>query len=211
MEIKEPDEKLENRILDAARGLFFRQGIKSISMDDIAGSLGISKKTIYQFYKDKKALVNALMQSEMKLQLAGMQQIRMVSENPVDEMLRAMQLIAGTFSRIQPVLFYDLQKYYPIAWQGFKNFKDKELTAFVEENLRRGIELELYRKDLKIKILARFRLEQVEMGLNPISFPPEQFQMRDVQLAMLEHFLHGVVTLKGHKLINKYKHIQEEE
>lgn len=180
-------------------------------MDDIATRLGISKKTIYQYYEDKNALLSSLVKMELLTQTEEMQEIRSNSENAIDEMLQSMNCMSRNFSKMNPTLFYDLQKYHSSAWSHFKNFKEKQMTGFVEENLRRGIKNELYRKDLKVKTLARLRLEEVEMGFNPDAFPPEQFNMTDVQVALLEHFLYGVVTVKGHKLINKYKQIQDIE
>ncbi len=180
-------------------------------MDDIAHKLGMSKKTIYQYYADKNAILSSLMISELKSQLREMQEIRKNSENSIDEMLQSMSCMSKNFSKMNPTLFYDLQKYHASAWSHFKNFKEKELTGFVEENLRRGIKSELYRKDLKVKTLARLRLEEVELGFNTEAFPHEQFNISEVQVALLEHFLYGVVTLKGYKLINKYRKIQDEE
>lgn len=204
-------QKQEDRILEISKELFFRHGIKSITMDDIATRLGISKKTIYQYYEDKNALLSSLVKMELLTQTEEMQEIRSNSENAIDEMLQSMNCMSRNFSKMNPTLFYDLQKYHSSAWSHFKNFKEKQMTGFVEENLRRGIKNELYRKDLKVKTLARLRLEEVEMGFNPDAFPPEQFNMTDVQVALLEHFLYGVVTVKGHKLINKYKQIQDIE
>ncbi|MBK7850876.1 MAG: TetR/AcrR family transcriptional regulator [Bacteroidetes bacterium] len=201
----------EDRILDTSKELFFRHGIKSITMDDIAHKLGMSKKTIYQYYADKNAILSSLMISELKSQIREMQEIRKNSENSIDEMLQSMSCMSKNFSKMNPTLFYDLQKYHSSAWGHFKNFKEKELTGFVEENLRRGIKSELYRKDLKVKTLARLRLEEVELGFNTEAFPHEQFNISEVQVALLEHFLYGVVTLKGYKLINKYRKIQDEE
>lgn len=201
----------EDRILDTSKELFFRHGIKSITMDDIAHKLGMSKKTIYQYYADKNAILSSLMISELKSQIREMQEIRKNSENSIDEMLQSMSCMSKNFSKMNPTLFYDLQKYHASAWGHFKNFKEKELTGFVEENLRRGIKSELYRKDLKVKTLARLRLEEVELGFNTEAFPHEQFNISEVQIALLEHFLYGVVTLKGYKLINKYRKIQDEE
>ena len=66
-------------------------------------------------------------------------------------------------------------------------------------------------KDLKVKTLARLRLEEVELEFNTTAFPQEQFSITDVHVTLLEHFLYGVVTLKGYKMINKYKQINEEE
>ena len=129
----------------------------------------------------------------------------------IDEMMQSMSCMSRNFSKMNPTLFYDLQKYHSSAWSHFKNFKEKELTGFVEENLRRGIKNDLYRKDLKVKTLARLRLEEVELGFNTTAFPQEQFSITDVHVTLLEHFLYGVVTLKGYKMINKYKQIYEEE
>ena len=198
----------KSRILQAANELFFRQGIKRITMDDIAGHLGMSKKTIYRSFRDKNELVTALTVQELETQALEMSEIRKSSENSVDEIVQVMGCVSRTFGRTHPSLFYDLQKYHGGAWDNFRIFKEKELTGFIEENLRRGIRFELYRKNLKIKILARLRIEEIEMGFNPAIFPPGKFPITEVQLEMLDHFLHGIVTLKGFKLIDKYKRLR---
>lgn len=140
-----------------------------------------------------------------------METIRSESSNPVQELLSAMNSMSKMMNKIRPTVFYDMQKYYPSAWMKFKEFKNKRLTDYVEANLRQGIETGLYRENLDIKIMARLRLEEVELGFNPEVFPPEKFNIPEVQIAMMDHFLHGIVTLKGHRLINKYKQIHEEE
>lgn len=210
-DLTHPMQKAEDRILDVARELFFRHGIKSITMDDIAAQLGMSKKTIYQYFEDKNALLISLTEEELREQTKEMQDIRKRSENAIDELLQSMACMSKNFSRMNPSLFYDLQRYHSSAWDFFKQFKEKEMTGFVEENLRRGIRQELYRKDIKIKTLARLRLEEVELGFNPKAFPQDSFNIPDVQVTLLEHFLFGVVTLRGYKLINKYKQITEDE
>ncbi len=202
---------MESRILDTARELFFRNGIKSVTMDDIATEQGISKKTIYQYYKDKNALVSALTQNQMKCQHEDMCSIREESKNAIHELLESMKYMGLIFARINPTMFYDLRKYHPLAWNQFRSFKEKELTGFIEENLRNGIKQGLYRKSLKIRILARLRLEEIELVLDPVAFPPEQFTILETQLTIMEHFLQGVVTLKGHKMLNKYNNIIEDE
>ena len=84
-------------------------------------------------------------------------------------------------------------------------------AKMVEEMLTRGVEQGHIRPDINSKILARMRMAQVEIGFNPELFPPDKFKILDVQISMLEHFLYGICTLKGHKLINKHKQIIEEE
>ena len=201
----------EARILQGASELFFRNGIKSITMDDVAAQLGISKKTIYQYYEDKNAIVNAIAQQELSNQIKEMDEIRKVAVNAIDEIFKTMNCLSRTFIKINANVFYDMQKFHPESWKLFHDFKEKKVMSFVEENLKKGIMQELYRADLNTKIMAKFRVEEVSMAFNPLIFPPDKYNIKDVQLVLLDHFVHGISTLKGHKLINKYKHIKEED
>jgi TetR/AcrR family transcriptional regulator, cholesterol catabolism regulator len=203
--------KTEERIIAASVELFYRNGIKSITMDDIASHLGISKKTIYQFYPDKDSIVMAITELELNEQLKMMDEMRSASANAVDEIFKVMSCITGTFSRITSNLFYDMQKYHPASWLRFHDFKEKNMRSFVEENLRAGIRQELYRSDINVKLMAKFRIEEVSMVFNPAIFPPDKYSIKEVQLVLLDHFVHGITTLRGHKLINKYKQVVEED
>jgi AcrR family transcriptional regulator len=195
----------EERILTESGSMFFKHGIRSITMDDIAHKLGISKKTIYQHYPDKKTLVRSFTNQELQWQENEMFEIRKVSKDPIDEMVNVMGHLGNFFGSVNPAVFYDLQKFHPDAWRAFRAFKERVLIGFVEENLKKGIASQLYRKELNITLLARLRIEEVEMGFNASIYPPSKFSLSDVQLAFIDHFIHGIVTLKGYKLIEKYK------
>jgi AcrR family transcriptional regulator len=197
------------RILKESGNMFFQHGIRTITMDDIATSLGISKKTIYLYYHDKSQLVKSFTESELKHQEKDMQTIQKTSTDPVEEILNMMTYLENFFNRVNPAVFYDLQKYHPQSWNSFKIFKEKCIIGFVEDNLRRGIQQELYRRDLKTKVLARLRIEEVEMGFNTVVFPQDKFNLTEVQITLIDHFLHGIVTMKGFKLIEKHKKIHK--
>ncbi len=203
--------KPKDRILKGAEELFFKYGIKSITMDDIAKHLGISKKTIYQFYSDKNEVVETLMIQNMKKNECEFQQTAEQSANVIEEVFEMMKHIGTMFSKMNPNLFYDLQKYHPNSWKLFIQFKEDCIERMVEDSVKRGIKQGLVRSDINTKIVARLRMEEVEMGFNAQAFPPDKFKIVDVQLALLDHFLHGICTLKGHKLINKHKKVTEEE
>ena len=198
---------IEDRILKETGALFFRHGIRTITMDDIASKLGISKKTIYRFYGDKGTLVKSFTDAELNIQQKEMEKIQQSSRDSIDEMLKLMTHLENFFNRANPAVFYDLQKYHPQSWNAFKLFKEKYVIGFVEDNLKRGIQHELYRKNLKIKILARLRIEELEMGFQPAVFPPDTFRIAEVQLALIDHFVHGIITIKGFRLIEKYRKI----
>lgn len=196
---------VENRIKKETGALFFKYGIRSITMDQIACNLGISKKTIYIYYKDKEELVSSFTDQELNDQSKEMNQIRLSSIDSIDEMLKVMNHLKNFFSRVNPAVFYDLQKFHPSAWEKFKQFKEKVLIAFVEENIKSGIKKDLYRKELQVGLIARLRIEEVELGMNPIIFPPDQFNIAEVQTGLIDHFVHGIASAKGLKLIEKYK------
>ncbi|MDQ3047735.1 MAG: TetR/AcrR family transcriptional regulator [Bacteroidota bacterium] len=201
----------KDRIIQGAEELFFKYGIKSVTMDDIAKHLAISKKTIYQFFEDKNEVVETLLQVKLKEDECAFQQIHEESENVIMEMLSLMKHIGAMFSKVNPNIFYDLQKYHPTAWKQFKVFKEDCMSKMVESAISRGITEGLVRSELNPKIIAKLRIEEVEMGMNATIFPPDKFNMAELQIALLDHFLHGICTLKGHKLINKYKQLNEEE
>ena len=201
----------KDRILKGAEELFFKYGIKSITMDDIAKHLAISKKTIYQFFEDKNELLETLMKQRLELNICEMDQITKDAENVITETLQLMKHMGAIFAQMNPNVFYDMQKYHPTAWKIFKQFKEVKLAKVVENSITRGVKEGLVRSDINPKIMARLRLEEVEMGFNPQIFPPDKFKITDVQVALLDHFLLGICTIKGHKLMNKYKELIEEE
>ncbi len=205
--------KMENsdRILKGAEELFFRYGIKSITMDEIARHLAVSKKTIYQFFKDKDELVEKLTEHTLKLNQCEFDRIHHDSKDPIAEIMELMKHMEMMFSRMNPNVFYDMMRYHPDSWKRFKAFKDEQMLKMVEANLAKGMQMGLYRQELNPKVLARLRLEQVTLAMNPDAFPPDKFSHVDVQMQMLTHFLYGVCTLKGHKLINKYRQLNEED
>jgi hypothetical protein len=133
------------------------------------------------------------------------------AKNAIEEVLNTMKHLGEMFSKINPTMFYDLFKYHHESWKIYKNFKDKNLASMVEANLARGIQEKLYRSDIHLKALAKLRIEEVEMGFNQDIFPSDQFSLVEVQIEMLKHFLLGISSIKGHKLVNTYMNILEHE
>ena len=203
--------KIRDRILGASQELLFKFGVRSVTMDDIAKQLGISKKTIYTCFSDKNELVTKFMEGKLHEHQACFDNITSHCTNAIDEIVKSMQEMGHLFSQINPNFIYDIQKHHPEAWQLFKDFKDKHIAGMIERNLKQGISEGLYRADINIKIISRLRLETIELAFNPNIFPPELFNIREVQLQLLDHFLHGITTLKGHRLINKYRELTDED
>jgi TetR/AcrR family transcriptional regulator, cholesterol catabolism regulator len=198
MEIKE-------RILNAAESLFLRLGVKSVTMDDIAHELGISKKTIYLHFSDKNEIVNAVVEYTLKREKKESERIYSLSENPIDEIVISTQMMCKMFENINPVLFYDLKKYHPEAWGRYVNFKS-EFLEIVIRNLKEGIERGYYRHDIDPDILAKLRVESVDLAFNMDLFPPSIYNTLKIQVTFVDHFLRGILTSKGLEIYEKTKH-----
>lgn len=189
----------------AAFELFFRYGIKSVTMDDIAKHLSISKKTIYQFFKDKDEVVHTLMEQALEKDRHDFNSIVKKTANVVEEVFMMMKKMHEIFGNINPNIFYDLRKYHPKTWELFHKFRTEFIYGMVVNALDKGKKDELVRADVNSKLLAKLRVEEIDMAFQPTVFPPDKFKILDVHLSLTEHFLYGVCTLKGHKLINKHK------
>ena len=197
----------EERIIQGGEDLFLQAGIKSVTMDDIAKHLGMSKKTIYQFFSDKNDLVMALVKKKLKEDEDQINAMIESSANVIDEMLNMMKCSEEILSRINPIVFHDLQKYHPEAWNEFQRFKADVLVNKLEILLTKGIEQGFMRPDIDVRILAKMRVNQVEMGFNTNIFPVAQFNIWKVQMQLQEHFNYGICTIKGHQLLDQHQNV----
>jgi AcrR family transcriptional regulator len=195
---------MKERIQQKARELFMRYGFRSVTMDEIAAQTGISKKTLYQFFEDKDALVEAVMQAELAYMQAECKRQMQESENAVEEMFKDMDSMEPVMDAMNPQIIFDLEKFYPGTFEKFKKYKNAFLLDLIKKNLQRGIDEELYRDDIDIDIIGRFRLESAFMIFNPDLFPYGKYSLQKVSTEVYHHYLHGLATSKGKKLIEKY-------
>jgi len=181
-----------------------RYGIRSITMDEIATTLGISKKTIYQFFTDKDDLVFAVIGQEIGKNEDECTQYRNEASNAIHEIFLAVEDLEELLKYTNPLMLYDLEKYHPRAFQKIKDYKYQFLQEATLENLRRGIEEGLYRKDIHLDIVAKSRIEAAFLVFNPDLFPHSRYSMSEVNFELALLFMHGVASEKGKKLIEQY-------
>jgi AcrR family transcriptional regulator len=196
---------MENRILFKARDLMLRNGVKHVTMDDIATQLGMSKKTIYQFYKDKDALVMAVVNFELEEQSSKFQRTQDTADNAVHEMFMLLEDIQQMFKNMNPMTMNEIAKYYPEAFARIQNHKDEFMHQIIKTNLIKGIEQGVYRKEIDPEILSIYRLETSFVPFNPQLYPFSKFDIGKVTLQIIENFIYGVMSLKGIELMEKYK------
>ena len=192
------------RIVNKAHELFMKFGIRSVSMDEIANHLGISKKTIYQFYADKDALVEDSINIEINLNRTECLAQKQKSENAIHEIFLAMDSVTEMLQNMNPSVIYDLEKYHQGAFKKYTDHKNKFLYAIIRENLDWGKQEELYREQIQSDIIARFRLTSMFLIFDQNLFPLGKHSLPILIAEITDNFLYGITTQKGQKLIQKY-------
>jgi len=195
----------KERILVKAHELFNKYGLRSVSMDDLASQLGMSKKTLYQYVTDKDELVDAVFASVMDENRSQCQQCGIDAENGIHEVFAAFDMVQVMLSNLNPSVLFDMEKYHPKTFKKFQEFRNGFLYGMLRANIERGIKEELYRSNIDVDIMTRYRLHSIMLAFNPDVFPNNRTQLLHIEQQLLEHFLHGLATPKGEKLIEKYK------
>lgn len=199
------EQDITEKILEGTELLFTRYGIRSVSMDDIARHLSVSKKTLYQHFADKDELVYRMSARYLARTSRNYEEIKNTSSNSVEELSRISVRMKQDFESMNPSMLFDLQKFHQKAWGLYNQHKMEVISQSVEQNINKGIKDGLFRADLNPNILARMRIAMMESGFNENIFPRDQFNFVEVQSQLFELFVYGMCTEKGRKLYLKYK------
>ncbi len=199
---------MKNRIEEKAGELFMRYGFKAITMDEIASHSGTSKKTIYQYFSDKKELVNIIVDHQLKILQDDIEFLRS-SHDPISEVLLNLKSAESLLKTMNPHFLFEMEKCYPRAYEKFLNYKHHFFYKAIKENLERGIGEGIYRDKINIEILSHYRLESIFMAFEQNIFPATKYHLYNVMEEIAFNFLYGIVTEKGKKLIENYIAKQE--
>ncbi|MDB5252396.1 MAG: hypothetical protein JWP27_1565 [Flaviaesturariibacter sp.] len=195
----------KERILAKAHELFLRYGIRSVSMDDIAAQTGMSKKTLYQYYVDKEELVSAVFTAILDEKKCQCLDDKSGADNALHEVFLAFDRVQDMFATMNPSVLFDMEKYHAPTFTKFKAFQNNFLYSLIKANLERGITEGLYRPEIDIDIMTRYRIHSTMLSFSQDIFPNNRTQLVHIEQQLLEHFLYGLATPKGDKLIEKYK------
>lgn len=195
----------KDRIKVAAHELVMKYGIRTVSMDDIAASVGMSKKTLYQYYQDKDELVKAVVDSVLDDNRCECGECVTGAENAIHEVFLTIEMMVQMFNEMNPSVVFELQKYHPAAYRSFIKHKSEFIYVNIKANLERGIREELYRPDISIDILSRFRIESMFIPFNPdFQRSLGKHTLLELEEQIILNFLFGLVSAKGYKVAMKY-------
>ncbi|MBL7814086.1 MAG: TetR/AcrR family transcriptional regulator [Saprospiraceae bacterium] len=196
--------EIKNNILQKVAALFFRYGIKSVTMDDIARELGMSKKTLYQFFENKNDMLTQIFQMEEMRDIEMTKCIIAEAENAVDELLGFAKHGVEEFAKIMSssTIVYDLHKYYRDLWSSFEANMNRRIYDGTKANLERGKREGLYRPDLDADMLAKLYVRQLMSFIDEETFPTKQYNKVQLFKQYLVYHVHGIATQKGITLFN---------
>ena len=195
---------MTNKILLGATDLFLNYGFKSVTMDDIANTLGISKKTIYQHFENKTKLVEASTLALFDLIAHGIDAICAEEKNPVEEIYVIKYFVMQHLKDEKSSPQYQLQKYYPNIFSTLKKKQFNLIHNCVTNNVKRGIKLGVYRNNINVDFIARLYFSAMLAIKDEDVFPNKIFSMNMLMDDFLEYHIRGISTTKGLEILNLY-------
>lgn len=198
-------EVMEDRIVIKAGELMLQNGIRQMTMDDLANQLGMSKKTIYQYFTDKESLVMAVVDKQVAYHSENCMICQKKADNAVHELFMMLEQMQVMVKTMNPFIMMELEKNFPAAFHKIKKMQEEFLIEIIKANLEKGIKEGLYRKEIDKEIVSRYRLETVFIPFNLKVFPQEKFNPVTVHTQLNEHFVYGLMTPKGYELMEQYK------
>ena len=195
---------MKEKIIIKASEMFITLGFKSVTMDDIANEMGISKKTIYAHFKNKTDLVKEATFSMFQFINHGIDCICILDKNPIEELYEIKKFVMMHLKDEKSSPQYQLQKYYPEIFQSLRDKHFDLMQDCTVKNLKKGVTLGLYRDNLDIEFISRIYFLGV-IGIKDHSiFPSEKFPKAQLMENYLEYHLRGIVTKKGQLVLNNF-------
>ncbi|UOB15978.1 TetR/AcrR family transcriptional regulator [Abyssalbus ytuae] len=193
---------MKEKIIEKATDLFLNLGFKSVTMDDIANEMGISKKTIYQHFDNKTDLIQACTFYKFLIISQGIDGICQLNKNPIEELYEIKTFALTHLKDEKQSPHYQLQKYYPKIFNELKLKQYEKMNTCVCGNLQRGIEQGYYRKDVNVDIISKIYFNGMMDLKNTEIFPPQKYSMPLLMETYLEYHVRAIATHKGIEILN---------
>lgn len=200
---------IKQRIIEKAGDLFFQFGVKNVSMDELASSLGISKRTIYENFKDKEEILLSLILKLRDERDAAFQMFLAKDHNVVEVFIKIIEL-QQSVPVCDAKFFQDIYKYYPDISRLMQENVEKN-NVFLRTFLQKGIEQGFIREDLNVNVAAFLVEESTYVYIRASYLEKPPFSFAELFYTMMINFVRGISTEKGIRIIDAYlsKRIQD--
>ena len=198
---------MKDRIMSKASDLFLKLGFKSVTMDDIAGEMCISKKTIYKYFCNKEILIEestAMVHDEIHTII---EQIVAKNHNAIEENFEIRKMFKEMFKSADTSPIYQMKKHYPEIYAKVISREMEECNTLFKQNIEKGIEQGLYRKEIGVENYMKFYYTLIFGIKEQISSEKEG---QKIELEILEYHTRAMATVKGilelEKQLQNYNH-----
>ena len=195
---------MRKKIISKSEELFLSLGFKSVTMDDIANAMGISKKTIYTHFSNKTALVEVVTFSILDHISEGIDTINAASVNPIEELYDIKLFVMNYFKNERVSPQHQLKKYYLEIFERLKIKQFEKMHSCFENSLKRGINTGLFRSDIDINFISRLYFNGMTAIRDISIFPESDFDKNYLFESYLEYHLRAIVTNEGLNLLNNF-------
>jgi len=184
-----------------------RIGIKSVSMDDIAREVSVSKKTIYKYFENKKDLIGNVIKADIDVEMNACKDCYNTEGNAIQKMIDISRHISHRHKNTNPTIIFDLQKYYPAEWELMEDFRTNFIQNTICDNVKEGKSEGLYRAEIDENIVCQLYVSLMHKMINMLATQEEPFNFRELHFEMVTYHLHGICTEKGKDYLEQ--HINE--
>jgi len=193
-----------HEILETSKNHFMRFGIRSVTMDDLSRELGMSKKTLYNYFSSKSELVKKVVLHHNEEEEQLLKNIKNQNVDAIKEMLLTTDHVRIMLKNFKPTIIYDLKKYYKSSWKMMESLHNDFLFMAITHNIQKGKEKGLYREDVDSNLVARFYTSMTFNIMEDPNINSLGLHMPEIFQAFMDYHLHGIMTNKGIELYKKY-------
>ena len=196
--------ELREKILFETEEMFLSYGIKSVTMDDIAKELGISKKTLYQFVENKADLIQQIFHEHSKREMEAMMEIRASAKNAIDEMIQIARYVSQMLRKMGPTVIYDLRKYYRKSFELMESLHQQFIYGIIKENIEQGIKQKIYRKEIDVEIISKLYVATSFLVVDDKIFSMKDYNREQLYWEFIKYHINGIASSKGLELLQQY-------
>lgn len=197
---------MENKqleIIEKSADMFLRHGIKSVTMDDLAKGLGVSKKTIYKYFDDKNDLITKIVMAKTTKDRIVCDQARIDCENAIDALYKISEFVSNMLSNVHSSVFFDLQKYHREAWEVMERHKHYFVKTQIKQNIERGQREGLYRSSVNPEVISSVYIATMDGLFDGVTFDMDNLKFGQIFNEILDFQIRGLASDEGREYLKQ--------